>query len=395
MFLVLALALVALATAGSFFVHRGLLPKDEPAQEQQGLESRPSTLAERMADVRRTQGRRSPSPTAAQETRGPQAERRKRAAMAGGGSRGRGEGGGVRPLSKRSFLVVSEPEGGGGGGGGGGYGNARVVSDTPPSPPREDSPLLGKPQARRRENTASSSEVAAAAAAVTAATPPSSLRQRPAATGAFAGDEGGGRGRGGEEENKWHAEEKPVVVDWGEEEGIIPVSVSGGVGSDYGSEAGSRRTTVSGAPTTLSAADEALLGTFMEVLTEGLPIKIHRSSRRGRRTTLWLKKGDTLVWASKRAIGTKQWHKLKLATATSVQAGKGGSDSLIIGSGEKADEDTCFSLSFPGISMGFQAASELERDALVQGFAMLVEDLKAAADEQRYRDAEAGIIREI
>lgn len=40
-------------------------------------------------------------------------------------------------------------------------------------------------------------------------------------------------------------------------------------------------------------------------------------------------------------------------------------------------------------------ATQLERDALVQGFAMLVEDLKAAADEERYRDAEAGIIREI
>lgn len=44
--------------------------------------------------------------------------------------------------------------------------------------------------------------------------------------------------------------------------GITPVS-------DYGSETGSRRTTVSAAFTTLSAADEALLGTFMEVLAEG------------------------------------------------------------------------------------------------------------------------------
>lgn len=41
-------------------------------------------------------------------------------------------------------------------------------------------------------------------------------------------------------------------------------------GSDLGdSDAGSRKTTVSAAPTTLSAADEALLGTFMEVLSEG------------------------------------------------------------------------------------------------------------------------------
>lgn len=41
-------------------------------------------------------------------------------------------------------------------------------------------------------------------------------------------------------------------------------------GSDYGgSDTGSRRTTHSNAPTTMSAADEALLGTFMEVLSEG------------------------------------------------------------------------------------------------------------------------------
>ena len=38
---------------------------------------------------------------------------------------------------------------------------------------------------------------------------------------------------------------------------------------------------------------------------------------------------------------------------------------------------------------------QLERDALVQGFAMLVEDLRAAVDEQRFRDAEAGISKDI
>lgn len=51
----------------------------------------------------------------------------------------------------------------------------------------------------------------------------------------------------------------------------------------------------------------------------GLPIKIHRSSKRPRKTTLWLKDTDTLVWASKRAIGPKQWHKLHLSGVTSVQ----------------------------------------------------------------------------
>lgn len=48
-------------------------------------------------------------------------------------------------------------------------------------------------------------------------------------------------------------------------------------------------------------------------------------------------------------------HRFTLQT----QAGKGGSDSLIIGSGESADENACFSLSFPSVSMGFEAASEV------------------------------------
>lgn len=39
--------------------------------------------------------------------------------------------------------------------------------------------------------------------------------------------------------------------------------------SEHGSEAASRRTTASAAPTTMSSADEALLRTFMEVMSEG------------------------------------------------------------------------------------------------------------------------------
>lgn len=42
-----------------------------------------------------------------------------------------------------------------------------------------------------------------------------------------------------------------------------------------------------------------------------------------------------------------------------TKAGKGGANSLIIGSGETADEDMCFSLTFPTVSMGFEAASQV------------------------------------
>lgn len=50
----------------------------------------------------------------------------------------------------------------------------------------------------------------------------------------------------------------------------------------------------------------------------GLPIKIHRSSGRARKTTMWLKDTDTLVWFTKRTVGGKRWHKLSLRGVTSV-----------------------------------------------------------------------------
>lgn len=63
------------------------------------------------------------------------------------------------------------------------------------------------------------------------------------------------------------------------------------------------------------------------------------------------------------------------ACCTSIyptKAGKGGSDSLIIGSGESADENACFSLTFPSVSMGFEAASEVSPHANFQQLLRLV-----------------------
>ncbi|CAM9726212.1 unnamed protein product, partial [Pylaiella littoralis] len=317
---------LASAIGGAFVIRRSLLSEARPTQR---LERRGSILAQRMAEVRRTQQSSSP------EDRRPDRRRQRKpvgeegVGGPGRGGAGRGQEEGVRPLSRRSFLAVAD------------------TASTPSPPPREDSPLLGN--------------------------------KKPSRTASVMALDGDGGSSG---------EKKDTIVDWSYMEGISPVSG----GSEYGSEAGSKRTTISAAPTTLSAADEALLGTFMDVLAEGLPIKIHRSSKRPRKTTLWLQDSDTLAWTTKRAIGTKRWHKLKLSAMIRVEAGKGGANSLIIGSGEAADEDVCFSLTFPYVSMGFEATSQLERDALVQGFAMLAEDLQAVADERRYLDTEARVV---
>jgi len=86
------------------------------------VQRKPSALAELMAEVRHT--RQSVSPD-----EGRQAARRQRLTVGEErgrrGGTGRGEGGGVRPLSRRSFLAAYDQ------------------ASPPSSPPREDSPLLG------------------------------------------------------------------------------------------------------------------------------------------------------------------------------------------------------------------------------------------------------------
>eukprot|EP00904_Undaria_pinnatifida_P000812 jgi/Undpi1/10731/HiC_scaffold_29.g13179.m1 len=218
------------------------------------------------------------------------------------------------------------------------------------TPPREDSPLLGTRAIRESENSNNNDEEKRER-------DPAAQAEHQRAMGAMMARDlegGGGESPGG------------------------------------GSEGGrSRRTTASAAPTTLSAADEALLGTFMEVMSEGLPIKIHRSSGRARKTTMWLKDTDTLVWFSKRTVGGKRWHKLSLRGVTSVNAGK-SSEPLTSKSAANADPRFCLTLGFPSLVLGLEGSSELERDALVQGFTMLIEDLKAADDPQQFRDPELG-----
>lgn len=98
------------------------------------------------------------------------------------------------------------------------------------TPPREDSPLLGTRAIRESENSNNNDEEKRER-------DPAAQAEHQRAMGAMMARDlegGGGESPGG------------------------------------GSEGGrSRRTTASAAPTTLSAADEALLGTFMEVMSEG------------------------------------------------------------------------------------------------------------------------------
>lgn len=85
--------------------------------------------------------------------------------------------------------------------------------------------------------------------------------------------------------------------------------------SDHGSEAGSRKTTISAAPTTLSAADEALLGTFMEVLAEGEEQQVCSCNKKYSEITtmsyivkLWLSERQlSLVLSAKLAVVHFLW----------------------------------------------------------------------------------------
>ncbi|CAM9933731.1 unnamed protein product, partial [Ascophyllum nodosum] len=129
-----------------------------------------------------------------------------------------------------------------------------------------------------------------------------------------------------------------------------------------GSNSPGRKTMVSAALSTVGANDEALLSTFAEVMSEGLPVKILKPSGRAKKVMLRLKDRGTLLWSSRRALGAKKWRKISLREVTGIQAGRGSEPF------ENADDALCLLLVLSSAGcLGVEASSELERDALVQG----------------------------
>ena len=118
--------------------------------------------------------------------------------------------------------------------------------------------------------------------------------------------------------------------------------------------------------------DSALKSTFVSVLNEGVTLKMHRE--KGLILIRMSLSGTELKWKTKKLFARKT-HSLSLNDILFIESGKQTS-MLRKPAAELVSSDICFSLITSGSTFDFEASSKIERDVLVQGFAMIVAEAK-------------------
>jgi hypothetical protein len=122
-----------------------------------------------------------------------------------------------------------------------------------------------------------------------------------------------------------------------------------------------------------SAGDDALAKTLLSVLDQGMTLTLY-SFRGGKQVHISLVNGCELRWRTLKLFAKKGKH-LDLHDVMFVNTGKQTKKFHLPQAGT-AVEDLCFSLITSVDSLDFEASSKVERDALVQGFTILVSRLK-------------------
>lgn len=126
-------------------------------------------------------------------------------------------------------------------------------------------------------------------------------------------------------------------------------------------------------------SDQTLLNTFISVLSEGLTITMHGSKGRPKQIKLWLEGDYTLKWASTKAL-VKKKKKMNLHDVLFVEVGK-QTTNFARATARAANEDLCFSLVTQTTTLDLESSSKMEREAMTQGFSMILNDLKANEDK--------------
>lgn len=123
----------------------------------------------------------------------------------------------------------------------------------------------------------------------------------------------------------------------------------------------------------LSPQDEALRKTFHSVLKEGMTMLLHTGDKTPKPIQLTLV-GTELRWKAAKVFARNQY-KIDLRDIKFVEWGKQTSTFLKHPS-MGASEDLCFSLITDKVTVDLEASSKVERDALVQGFSLVVSGLR-------------------
>lgn len=123
----------------------------------------------------------------------------------------------------------------------------------------------------------------------------------------------------------------------------------------------------------LSPQDEALRRTFHSVLKEGLTMLLHTGERTAKPIQLSLV-GTELRWKSVKVFA-RNLYKIDLRDIRYVEWGK-QTNTFQKHPSMGASEDLCFSLITDKVTVDLEASSKVERDALVQGFSLVVGGLR-------------------
>ena len=150
------------------------------------------------------------------------------------------------------------------------------------------------------------------------------------------------------------------------------------VGSDSGSETSSLLEDGD-----MIKTDMALMDTFVNVLTQGIVLRVHCKDGKQPKEARMILENKTIVWQSvvpKGYMGFSRSHKIDITNIRQVFWGKSTPtfENMI---SQGAPVDNCLSLiTFDNNSLDIEFSSRVERDSFAQGFTLLVQNLNGISD---------------
>mmetsp|Transcript_28657 Transcript_28657/g.33846 ORF Transcript_28657/g.33846 Transcript_28657/m.33846 type:complete len:215 (-) Transcript_28657:49-693(-) len=123
--------------------------------------------------------------------------------------------------------------------------------------------------------------------------------------------------------------------------------------------------------------DQDLLRTFKKVLASGVNMIQHGATGPAVQVHLSLRK-NVLYWSGGRPVNGKR--ELPIGDIMFIDIGKNTAGFVSGQSAKSVDQDVCFSLVTSDQSLDLETTSKMEREAMAQGFSMLMATMESAAN---------------
>lgn len=128
--------------------------------------------------------------------------------------------------------------------------------------------------------------------------------------------------------------------------------------------------------------EKELLQTFLAVLADGLALVMHTSRGKPRRVKVWLEDTE-LMWRAARSVNVmRKKHTVDINDLSHVESGKATAVFRRTANARLSD-DLCLSLVCNnGSTIDLEASSRMEREAIKQGFAMVIHSAQQQRDQR-------------